>query len=163
VCWNNLGAALTGRERHQEAEEAYRRVAALRPMSGMIANNIAIALHGQHRDAEAEEMLRLAIRLDPILPGPLINLGAFEAQAGRFSEALPHLRKAYALDPKHFGAVKELAWALVAAAASERKSGHPSEALALYQEALTVQPGNAQARDGLEALSAGRPADGLRR
>jgi protein O-mannosyl-transferase len=163
VCWNNLGAALTGRERHQEAEEAYRRVAALRPMSGMIANNIAIALHGQRRDAEAEEMLRLAIRLDPILPGPLINLGAFEAQTGRFSEALPHLRKAYALDPKHFGAVKELARALVAAAASERKAGHPSEAFALYQEALTVQPDNAQAGDGLEALSAGRPADGPRR
>ena len=34
--------------------------------------------------------------------------------------------------------------------------------MALYQEALTVQPGNAQAREGLEALSAGRPANGPR-
>lgn len=163
VCWNSLGAALTGRERHQEAEEAYRRVAALRPMNGMLANNIAAALHGQRRDAEAEEMLRLSVRLDPNLTGALLNLGAYEAQTGRFAEGLSHLRKAYALDPTYFGTVKELAWALVAAAASERKAGHPSEALALYQEALAVQPANAQAREGLEALSAGRPAGGARR
>ena len=163
MCWNNLGTALTGRERHQEAEEAYRRVAALRPMTGLLANNIATALHGQRRDAEAEEMLRLAIRLDPSLSGALLNLGAYEAQTGRFSEALPHLRKAYALDPTYFGAVKGLAWALGAAAAAERKAGHPAEALMLYQEALRVQPGDAQAREGLEALSAGRPAGGARR
>lgn len=163
VCWNNLGAALTGRERHQEAEEAYRRVAALRPMSGMLANNIATALHGQRRDVEAEEMLRLAVRIDPNLTGALLNLGAHEAQTGRFAEGLSHLRKAYALDPTSYGTVKGLAWALVAAAASERKAGHPSEALALYQEALAVQPANAQAREGLEALSAGRPAGGARR
>ena len=163
VCWNNLGAALTGRERHQEAEEAYRRVAALRPMTGMLANNLATALHGQRRDAEAAEMLRLAVRLDPNLTGALLNLGAYEAQTGRFAESLSHLRKAYALDPTYFGTVKELAWALVAAAAAERKAGRTSEALALYQEALAVQPANAQAQDGLEALSAGRPAGGPRR
>jgi tetratricopeptide (TPR) repeat protein len=163
VCWNNLGAALTGRERHQEAEEAYRRVAALRPMTGMLANNLATALHGQRRDAEAAEMLRLAVRLDPNLTGALLNLGAYEAQTGRFAESLSHLRKAYALDPTYFGTVKELAWALVAAAAAERKAGRTSEALALYQEALAVQPANAQAREGLDALSAGRPAGGARR
>jgi Flp pilus assembly protein TadD len=163
VCWNNLGVALTGRERHQEAEEAYRRVAALRPMSGMIANNIALALHGQRRDAEAEEMLRLALRLDPNLTGALLNLGAYEAQTGRFAEGLSHLRKAYALEPTSFGTVKELAWALVAAAAAEREAGHPSEAMALYQEALAVQPGNAQAREAIEALSAGRPPGRARR
>ncbi len=64
---------------------------------------------------------------------------------------------------QYFGTVKELAQALVAAAAAERKTGRQDKAMALYQEALTVDPGNAQARDGLEALSAGRPADGLRR
>lgn len=163
MCWNNLGAALTGRERHQEAEAAYRRAAALRPMTGMLANNIAIALHGEGKDPEAEEMLRLAIRLDPNLTGALLNLGGYEAQTGRFSEALAHLRKAHALDPTYFGIAKGLAEALVAAAAAERKAARPAEALALYQEALTVQPSNAQAREGFEALSAGRPAGGARR
>ncbi|MDO8476468.1 MAG: tetratricopeptide repeat protein [Candidatus Rokubacteria bacterium] len=163
VCWNNLGHALSGQKRHPEAEAAYRRVAALRPMTASLANNIAIALAGQRKDADAEAMLREALRLDPNLTGALLNLGSYEAQTGRFAEALAHLRKAYALDPRFSGSVKELAQALVAAAAAERKAGRPDQAMALYQEALTVQPGNAQARDGLEALSAGRPADGLGR
>jgi tetratricopeptide (TPR) repeat protein len=163
VCWNNLGHALSDQKRHPEAEAAYRRVAALRPMPASLANNIATALAAQRKDADAEAMLREALRLDPNLTGALLNLGSYEAQTGRFAEALAHLRNAYALDPRFSGSVKELAQALVAAAAAERKAGRPDQAMALYQEALTVQPGNAQARDGLEALSAGRPADGLRR
>jgi tetratricopeptide (TPR) repeat protein len=163
MCWNNLGAALTGRERHREAEGAYRRVAALRPMTASLASNLATSFAGQRKDADAEALLREALRLDPNLTGALLNLGSYEARTERFAEALAHLRKAYALDPRFSGSVKELAQALVAAADAERKAGRPDQAMALYQEALTVQPGNAQARDGLEALSARRPADGLRR
>jgi protein O-mannosyl-transferase len=160
VCWNNLGQALSGRKRPAEAEAAYRRVAALRPITASLANNIATALAGQRKDAEAEEMLRVALRLDPNLTGALLNLGAYQAQTGRFAEGLANLRKAYAHDPGFPGSAKELARALVAAADSERKAGRPDQAMVLYQEALAVQPRNAQARDGLEALSAGRPADG---
>ena len=163
VCWNNLAHALSGQKRHAEAEAAYRQVAALRPMTASLANNIATALAAQRKDADAEVMLREALRLDSDLAGALLNLGSYEAQMGRFAEALAHLRKAYALDPRFSGSVKELAQALVAAADAERKAGRPGQAMSLYQEALTVQPGNAQARDGLEALPAGRPADGPRR
>jgi tetratricopeptide (TPR) repeat protein len=108
-------------------------------------------------------MLLEALRLDPNLTGALLNLGAHEAQTGRFPEALSHLRKAYALDPRFSPTAKELAQALVAAADAERKAGRPDQAVALYREALTVEPGTAQARDGLEALSAGRAADGITR
>jgi tetratricopeptide (TPR) repeat protein len=108
-------------------------------------------------------MLLEALRLDPNLTGALLNLGSHEAQTGRFAEALSHLRRAYALDPRFFASAMELAQALVAAAAAERKAGRPDQAMALYREALTVQPGNAQARDGLEAISAGRAADGTKR
>ena len=163
MCWNNLGSALTGLLRHQEAEAAYRRVAALRPMTGMLANNIATALRGQRKDAEADEMLRLAIRIDPNLTGALLNLGGHEARMGHFNEALAHLRKAYALDPTFSGTVAELVSALVAAAAAESRAGRAPEARALYQEALGVQPGNAEARQGLEALSAPRPGGEARR
>ena len=153
VCWNNLGQALSARKQPAEAEVAFRRVAALRPMTAGLANNIAMALAGQGKDAQAEEMLRVALQLDPNLTGALLNLGAHLAQTGRFAEALSLLRKSYANDPNFSGSVTELARALVAAADWEGKAGRPDQAMALYREALAVQPANARARDGLEALS----------
>jgi hypothetical protein len=158
VCWNNLGTALVGQQRYAEAEDAYRRVAKLRPMSAPLANNIATAIAGQGKTVEAEEMLRMALRLDPDLTGAQLNLGLHAAQRGRFDEALTLLRKAYAHDPMFPGARKELVRALVLAAAFEVKSGRPDQAIALYREALSVQPGNTQAREGLETLAAGRGA-----
>ncbi len=158
VCWNNLGTALVGQKRYAEAEAAYRRMAKIRPMSALLASNIATAIAGQGKAAEAEEMLRLALRLDPELTGAQLNLGLYETQTGRFDEALAHLRKAYAHNPKFPGAANELARALVLAAAFERKSGRPDQAMTLYREALSVQPGNAQAREGLEGLVAPRGA-----
>jgi Tfp pilus assembly protein PilF len=158
VCWNNLGTALVGHKRYAEAEDTYRRVVKLRPMSAPLANNIATALAGQGKAAEAEEMLRLALRLDPDLTGAQLNLGQYETQRGRFDEALAHLRKAYAHNPQFPGAAKELVRTLVLAAASEGTSGRPDQAMALYREALSVQPGNTQAREELEALADRRGA-----
>jgi cytochrome c-type biogenesis protein CcmH/NrfG len=158
VCWNNLGTALVGQKRYAEAEDAYRRIARLRPMSAQLANNLATAIAGQGKTAEAAEMLRLALRIDPDLTGAQLNLGLYEAQTGRFDEALGHLRKAYARDPKFPGAAKELGKALVLAAAHEVQSGRPDQAGALYREALSVQPGDAQAQEGFQALGAPRAA-----
>ena len=158
VCWNNLGTALVGHKRYAEAEDTYRRVVKLRPMSAPLANNIATALAGQGKAAEAEEMLRLALRLDPDLTGAQLNLGQYETQRGRFDEALAHLRKAYAHNPQFPGAAKELVRTLVLAAASEGTSGRPDQAMALYREALSVQPGNTQAREELDALADRRGA-----
>jgi cytochrome c-type biogenesis protein CcmH/NrfG len=158
VCWNNLGTALVGQKRYAEAEDAYRRIVSLRPMSAPIANNLATAIAGQGKPVEAEEMLRTALRLDPALTGAQLNLGMYEAQTGRFDEALAHLREAYARDPKFPGAAKELGRALVLAAAFELKSGRPAQATALYREALLVQPGDTQVREELQALVARRGA-----
>ena len=158
VCWNNLGTALVGLKRYAEAENAYRRITKLRPMSAPLANNLATAIAGQGRPAEAEEMLRLALRLDPDLTGAQLNLGLHEAQAGHFDEALAHLRKAYARDRKFPGAAKELERVLVLAAAHELEDGRPEEAIALYREAVSVQPGDTQAQEALQALLARRGA-----
>ncbi len=163
ICWNNLGTALTDQKRHPEAEVAYRRALELRPNRATVANNVATALYGQGKYAQAEEMLQVALRLDPRLTGALTNMGALKAQDGHYTEALRYFRKAYAGDPKFRDLAGNYALALVYEADAQRKAGHQSEASALYQEALAVQPANAQAREGLEALSAGRPAGGVRR
>ena len=104
-------------------------------------------------------MLKEALRLDPNLTGALVNLGTHQARAGRFAEALPYLRRAYALDSAFPGAAQELTATFIAQAALELKAGRAADAAALYREALTVQPGNAEARKGLEGLAAaGEPA-----
>ena len=158
VCWNNLGTALVGRGRYAEAEAAYRRVAAIRPMSAPVASNLATALAGQGKTSEAEEWLRTALRLDPELAGAHLNLGLYETERGRFDEALVHLRRVYAKNPRFPGAAKELARTLVLAADAEGKAGRPERAVALYREALSVEPGNQRAREALEALGAPRAA-----
>ena len=151
MCWNNLGTALTGQQRHAEAEEAYRRAYAIRPYAA-VANNIATALFNQGKTAQGEEMLREALHLDPDLTGALVNLGSQQARAGRFAEALPHLRRAYARDPVFPDAARVLTAALIGQAALELRSGRAPLAATLYREALAVQPGNAEAREGLDGL-----------
>ncbi len=154
VCWNNLGTSLTAQNRHAEAEAAFRRAFALRPKRAVLASNIATALHGQNKDKEAEEMLHLARRLEPNLTGALANLGAVYSQQSRYAESLPYYRQAYAQDPGFKGLVPNYSLALVARAAEERRAGHLLVAKVLLQEALAINPGDAEARRQLQALLA---------
>src|SRR3990172_8796623 len=154
VCWNNLGASLTAQRRHAEAEAAFRRAFALRPRRALLANNVATALHAQSKFKEAEEMLHLARRLEPNLTGPLANLGAVYSQQSRYAESLPYYRQAFAQDPGFAGLAPNYSLALVARAVEERKAGRALVAKALLQEALAVNPGDAEAQRQLQALLA---------
>ena len=154
ICWNNLGTSLTDQKRHAEAEAAYRRALALRPNRATVANNIATALYGQQKYAEAEEMLKVALKLDPRLTGALMNMGALKAQAGHYAEAIGYFRPAYARDPKFGELARNFALALTYEGTEQKKAGHRLEAMALYQEALAVSPGDAEARRQLDALTA---------
>jgi len=154
ICWNNLGTSLTDQKRHAEAETAYRRALELRPNRASVVNNVATALYGQRKYAEAEEMLKVALKLDPGLTGALMNMGALKALEGRYAEALPYFRPAYARDPKFAELAKNFALALTFEATEQKKAGRRLEAMALYQEALTVIPGDVEARRQLDALSA---------
>jgi len=152
ICWNNLGTSLTRQKRPAEAEAAYRRAFALRPRRALLANNIATALHGQNKVKEAEEMLHLARRLEPNLTGALANLGAVYSQQGRYAESLPYYRQAFAQNPGFAGLTPNYSQALVARAEEERRAGRLLVAKVLLQEALAVNPGDAEARRQLQAL-----------
>lgn len=155
ICWNNLGTSLTDQRRHAEAETAYRRALELKPNRATVANNVATALYGQRKYAEAEEMLKVSLKLDPALTGALMNMGALKAQEGRYAEALTYFRPAYARDPKFAELARNFALALTYEGTEQKKAGRRLEAMALYQEALTVMPGDVEARRQLDALSAG--------
>jgi tetratricopeptide (TPR) repeat protein len=154
ICWNNLGTSLTAQNRHPEAEEAFRKAFALRPKRATLASNIATALFGQRKAKEAEDMLHLALSLDKNDTGALANLAAVYSQQGKYALSLPYYRQAFAQDPRFKGLAPNYSQALVARAAEERRAGGAPAAKALLQEALSVNPGDAEARRQLQALLA---------
>jgi Tfp pilus assembly protein PilF len=154
ICWNDLGTSLIVQKRHAEAEAAFRRAFALRPKRALLASNVATALHGQNKVKEAEEMLHLALRLEPNLTGALANLGAVYSQQGRYAESLPYYRQAFAQDPGFAGLAPNYSLALLARATEEGSAGRPLVAKVLLQEALAVNPADAEARRQLQALLA---------
>ena len=76
------------------------------------------------------------------------------SQEGQYAESLPYYRQAFAQDPGFAGLAPNYSQALVARAAEERRAGRALVAKALLQEALAVNPGDAEARRQLEALLA---------
>jgi len=154
ICWNNLGTSLSTQNRHPEAEEAFRKAFALRPKRATLASNIATALYWQKKVREAEDMLRLALSLDRNNTGALAALGAVYSQQGKYALSLPYYRQVFAQEPGFAGLVPNYSQALVARAEEERTAGHLAVAKALLQEALAVNPGDAEARRQLQALLA---------
>ena len=81
-------------------------------------------------------------------------MGALKAQAGHYAEALAYFRPAYARDPKFTDLARNYALALTYEGTEQKKAGRRLEAMALYQEALAVSPGDVEARRQLDALTA---------
>jgi protein O-mannosyl-transferase len=156
ICWNNLGTSLTTQNRYPEAEEAFRKAFALRPKRATLASNIATALYWQKKVREAEDMLRLALLLDRNNTGALATLGTVYSQQGKYAESLPYYRRAFAQEPRFASLASNYSLALVARAAEERRAGHALVAKALLQEALAVNPDDADARRQFQALLAER-------
>jgi protein O-mannosyl-transferase len=154
ICWNNLGTSLTTQNRYPEAEEAFRKAFALRPKRATLASNIGTALYWQKKVREAEDMLRLALSLDRNNTVALATLGGVYSQQGKYSESLPYYRRAFAQEPRFAGLASNYSLALVARAAEERRAGRALVAKALLQEALAVNPGDADARRQFQALLA---------
>ncbi len=155
VCWNNLGTSLSAENRHPEAEEAYRKAFALRPNRASLASNIGTALYEQEKVREAEEMFHLALSLDRNDTRVLDSLGAVYSQQRKYAESLPYYRQAFDQDPGFPTLAPNYSLALVARAAEERRAGRALVAKALLQEALAVNPGDAEARRQLQGLLPG--------
>jgi tetratricopeptide (TPR) repeat protein len=131
-------------------ESLWADVVAGAPLSGRAQMNYGLALFGKGKLAEAEPHLREAVRLWPHYAYAHINLGNWLLATGHASEALEHLDRAVALQP-------DLFWApYYRGVAAERLNAPPSERAAWYRRALSLSPGFAPARAGLErALAAG--------
>jgi cytochrome c-type biogenesis protein CcmH/NrfG len=136
------GRDLWERERHPEAEAAYREAIHLDPGNADAANGLGNALRGLTRYPEAETAYREAIRLDPSYADAHYGLGTALRFLQRYPEAEAAYREAIRLDPGN-------AWMHDSLGNVLRFLHRYPEAEAAHREAIRHNPGNAWAHYGL--------------
>ncbi|MBW2259685.1 MAG: tetratricopeptide repeat protein, partial [Deltaproteobacteria bacterium] len=110
---NNLGAALEGQGRMDEAIIHYSEAARIRPLAARLHNNLGAALVKQGRVEEALECFSEAVRTNPNYADGHNNLGVVYFEQGRIDKAAFHFSEAQRLDPRNVEAHKNMGLALV--------------------------------------------------
>jgi tetratricopeptide (TPR) repeat protein len=179
TCWmahNNLGNALQGQGRIEEAIAEYNAALKLKPDYAEAYNNLGDALQKQGRIEEAVLSYREAVRLAPDLAGAYYNLGNALGKQGRIEEAAAQYEETLRREPYfaeaqcNLGVILDRIGRLEEAAERFRKAvrlkpdyvtawtnlgntcqrmGLFEEAAAHYREALQLEPESAEARNAL--------------
>jgi tetratricopeptide (TPR) repeat protein len=139
---NNLGVALKGKGKVEEAITCFQKAIALDPKAALVHNNLGNALKDRDQVDEAIACYRRAIETDPKFAPSHYNLGLALYGKGKVEEAIACLRKAIALDPKYAPAHYNLGVAL----ADKRKV---EEAISCYHKAIALDPKDARAHNNL--------------
>nr|WP_316639898.1 tetratricopeptide repeat protein [uncultured Roseateles sp.] len=132
---SNLGLALTGLGRLDEAAASLQRALALQPGFAVAHLNLGNVLTLQARWDEAAASYRRALQFNPQLLQAHFKLGIALAELGQQEAAAASYRDALRLRPDHAEAHGSLANALQAL-------GRADEALPHYQRAIALQPGH---------------------
>jgi len=153
VAHNNLGLALAGRDRLDEAMAHYREALEIKPSHVEALTNLGVAFARLGRFGEAMAQYRQALEIKPDAAETHYDLGVALARLGRFDEAMAHYRKALEIKPDHFEALNNLGVALA-------RLGRLGEAIAQYRQALEIKPGYLEAHNNLgNALADGGQFD----
>ena len=148
VAQNNLGLALMGRGRTDDAVAHYREALRIKPDYGEAHNNLAVALRELGRSDESVEQLKRALALDPESASAHVNLGNALVAQGEVAAAIEHYEHAMSARPGLFDAEENLGLVL-------DRLGRPDEAIPHLRRALELRPDDAAAHLGLgNALSA---------
>lgn len=147
IALNNMGLALAGAGRDDEALALFEEACRLEPDYSTARLNIAMEQmrHGNSREASSE--LLNVIHDNPRDEKAYYNLSILSQQEGRKSDAMTSLREALKINPSFGEASLSLAALLI-------ESGTPNEAVAVLRSSLQYHPGDAVAHAHLgEALS----------
>lgn len=142
AAYNNLGAALSALDRHQEAEEAFKTASQLQPGFSLAHAGLGALLLKRGRLPDALAAYDRAIAVDPADASAWFGRAYALQKANRVDEALAAYERAAQLRPGDAASHINRGILLVA-------HNRPDEALAVFQAALAVQPGSAQARNGM--------------
>jgi predicted O-linked N-acetylglucosamine transferase (SPINDLY family) len=138
---NNLGISLKEQGKHEEAIACYRQALELMPDSVEVNTNLGNVLYDRKLFSEAVVCFRKVLEHGPEVP--IINkLGYALHSIGNFSEALDFYKQSLELVP-------DSAVMLFCMAVSLNCQGRIDEAIVVYRQALTIDPGYIQAHGGL--------------
>ncbi len=144
----NLGLALAGNGKVEEAIACYHKAIELDPKLAHAQYHLGYALYRKGKPDAAITCWKKAIALDPRFAWAHFNLGTALAGKGQLDAAIACWKKAIALDPKLASAHFNLGLAL-------KQQGKFDEAIASYRNAIEVDPSNVNARNEL-GLALGR-------
>src|SRR5207247_2013231 len=149
----NLGAALQGEGKLDEAKGHYERAIAIAPDYPPAYNNLATVLRAKRRLGEAEAAYQQALRLRPDYPEAHYNLANLLLDEDKPVEAVDHFRRALATIPASAYVHNNLGIALVG-------QGKVEEGIAEFRAALQIDPGSAKSHRNLaDALASARRFD----
>jgi tetratricopeptide (TPR) repeat protein len=156
VSEHNLGAALQGDGRYDEAIVHYRRAVAFRSDYAPAYNNLASSLRSKGQLREAIATYEQALRLQPDYPEAHYNLANALLADGRRDEAVAHFQRALESMAGSADVHNNLGIALM-------EKGQVAEAVTEFRQAIQLEPGSAKAHRNLgDALATmGKRAEGL--
>jgi predicted O-linked N-acetylglucosamine transferase (SPINDLY family) len=138
----NLGNALMGQGKLDEAIAAYRRAIRSKPDYAAAYTTLGIALAGQGKFDEAIAAYRRAIGIKPDLAEAYPNLGNVLMDQGKLDEAIAAYRRAIGIKP-------DLAEAYANLGAALSWQGKLDEAIAAFRQAIGIKPGLSKAFSSL--------------
>ena len=134
---NNMGNALKGLGRLDEAISHYAEAARINPNYADAQYNLGNTLHEQGHLEEAISHYSKALRINPNYTDAHNDLGNVLHEQGHFEEAISHYTEAIRIKPNYIKAYVNLGEAL----ASQRKF---TEAMEVFSKALQIKPDSAE-------------------
>jgi tetratricopeptide (TPR) repeat protein len=148
VTENNLGVALQGERRLDDATTHYRRAIAFRSDYAPAYSNLGTALRALGRQEQAVHAYEQALKLQPDFAGAHYNLANLLLDAGNPAAAATEFRRALQSEPASAEVHSNLGIALAA-------TGRGDEAISEFRRAIALDPSAAKAHRNLgDALSA---------
>ncbi|MBT5308097.1 MAG: tetratricopeptide repeat protein [Rhodospirillaceae bacterium] len=133
VLLSNLGAALRGQGKQDQAVPCYRRAIVINPDNWQAHGNLGNALRDLGERQQAEKCYRKSIELDPSNAEPHCNLGQVLKENNELDEAADCFRRALELRPAYLEAS-------IALSAIEESAGRTEQATDILWNGVSRQP-----------------------